>query len=122
MAETMNMTKKRLQLIKDNAQLRKDILGLNDQISALTNENSELESKVNGWEDMQAQGYTAVILDEEGMIVNMVNVALRSKFIYTQDIPRQIGTALYDKISFYKLDENGTVVKDTQKYNRYINI
>lgn len=112
MAESLNMTKQRLKLIKDNEAQRLRILELEDMNLGLTNENLELEAKLNKWINMQEQGYTAVAIEND-LIVHAVQVLPNSIFTYTQDIPIEIGTALYSKIPFYELDSNGKMCIDT---------
>lgn len=121
MAESLNITKQRIKMIKDNEKQRLRILALEDMNLALTNENGELEAKLNTWINMQLKGYTAVSI-ENGLIVHAVQVLPQSIFTYTQDIPGEIGTALYDAIPFYELDSNGKIDKNIQKYARYISI
>jgi len=113
-ARIVNMTKTTLKHTKYIKQLE-------DKNLALTNENQELEAQLDKWIKMQNQGYTAVAINND-MIVHAVNVLPYSTFTYTQEIPEQMGTALYRRIPFYKLDSNGKMVIDLQKYNRYINI
>lgn len=103
--------------LKDETRIKE----LEDMNLALTNENEELETKLNKWIKMQEKGYTAVAIND-GLIVHAVQVLPYSKFTYTQDIPREIGTSLYRSIPFYKLDSNGKMIKDIQQYNRYISI
>ena len=104
-------------LQKQGLKDRERIKELEDMNGVLENENGVLESKLEKWIKMQEKGYVAVSIKND-LIVQAVQVLPNSIFTYTQEIPTEIGTALYSKIPFYKL-ENGKMIKDIQKYNTY---
>lgn len=112
--------------IKDNVaqekiiKLRdKKILELNDKIGGLETQLGIEEAKVRKWELMQERGYTAVTINDD-MITNAVKVLPFSRFVHMQDIPTHILAPLYKSYPFYQLDQNGKIVQNPQKYNRYI--
>jgi len=82
-----------------------------DLIAGLVNENEVLNSDLNKWIKKQEDGYSWVAIND--YIVAGGTVLPHSTFIFTQDIPDDIENG------YYKLEE-GTIVKDIQKYNRYI--
>ena len=100
--------------IKIKLSNEKRIKELEDLVSGLTNENEELETKLNKWIKMQEQGYTAVAINN-GLIVQAVKVLPFSTFTYTQEIPTEIGTALYSKIPFYELVNGEICINTLQK-------
>jgi len=103
--------------IKVKLSNEKRIKELEDMNLALTNENHELEVKLNKWIKMQEKGYTAVAINND-MIIQAVQVLPYSTFTYTQEIDSVINTALYSRIPFYKLD-NGKMCIDTAQKIKY---
>jgi len=104
--------------LRDKLDLRNNkIKELNDKISVLQNENSELESALRKWEKMQEQGYTACAINE-GYIMEAVTVPAYCVFTFSQDIPKDIGSKQYYRNPFAKL-KNGKIVFDTQKYKKF---
>lgn len=97
--------------------LQKEILGLQDIISGLTNERDELEVKLNKWITRQNNGYVALAIND-GLIVQAVEILPYSTFTYPQAIPKEIGTGLYSSFPFYKL-VNGEIVIDTDQKSKY---
>lgn len=122
----MSTISKRLgEKIQDNRRLKEQakldsnkIKEQDDKISALTNENEVLESKLDKWITLQNKGYTACAI-ENGIVVYAVEVKPYSTFTYTQEIPSEMGKSLYPKFPYLKLDQNGKMIKDIQKYNIY---
>ena len=100
--------------IKKNLANEKRIKSLEDMVNALTNENEELESKLNKWIKMQNDGYVAVAINN-GLIVHAVQVLPFSTFTYTQEIPTEIGTALYSKFPYLELDNGEICINTLQK-------
>lgn len=108
--------------LKDTLKLKNNkIKEQADKISALATQLGIEEAKVKKWELMQANGYTAVTLND-GMITNAVTVLPYSTFTYTQAIPKEINTQLYQRFPFYILDSNQAIKMNPQKYKRYRSI
>lgn len=104
----------RVNHIKQGLKDSKRIKELEDMNLALTNENEELEAKVNKWISLQEKGYTAVSINN-GLITHAVQVLPSSTFTYTQEIPTMIGTALYSKIPIYELVNGKICINTAQK-------
>lgn len=116
----VDLTKHKLNLIKENDDKRKRILDLESMNLALTNENTELEGKVKHWESMQEKGYTWVNTNPDTkLIIDAGTVLPSSRFTFTQEIPTEIGTALYKKIPYYELDSNGKMCINTAQKIKY---
>jgi len=108
-------------LLLEQARLDKNtIKAQDDKISAQENHIGELELSLKEWERKQRDGYTAVGI-VKGYVVDAVTVLPNSTFLYTQPIPKAIGTRKYNSTPFIKV-ENGSMVKDQQKYIRYKSI
>ena len=108
-------------LLLEQARLDKNtIKAQDDKISAQENHIGELELSLKEWERKQRDGYTAVGI-VKGYVVDAVTVLPNSTFLYTQPIHSAIGTKLYNSTPFIKV-ENGSMVKDQQKYIRYKSI
>ncbi len=105
--------------LKDQAKLDiNKIKEQQDKIHALQTQLSQEEAKVKNWETMQMNGYTAVAIND-GYITEAVTVPPYSTFTYTQDIPTQMYTPLYKKYPFVKLNKQGKMVFDSQKYRKF---
>jgi len=108
--------------LKDKARLDNNrIKQQEDFILAQITHIAELENKIKAWEKKQKNGYTAVVIVDD-MISQAVTVPAGSRFTYTQPIPKELGSAYYDANKFYELNQNGKMIKNIQKYNRYVNI
>jgi len=92
-------------------QLDLDLKQANDIIAAQINEIEELSQALKNWEKKQANGYTAIAINDD-YIIDAVNVLPHSKFIYTQDIPSDIKNACYREV-------NGIIELDIQKYKKH---
>lgn len=88
-----------------------DLKQANDIIAAQSNEIEELTQALRNWEKKQANGYTAVAINDD-YIVDAVTVPPHSKFIYTQEIPSDIKNACYQEV-------NGIIELDIQKYKKH---
>lgn len=100
-------------------QLRKDVKERDDLIGALSNENAELSAKLDKWIKLQENGYSWVAEDvNNGVILSAGTVLPFARFIYTQEIPIEIGMQLYKSFPFYKITD-GKIDIDIQKYNKY---
>jgi len=89
-----------------------------DTICALVNENGVLTRKLEKFEEAQKTGYMSYIENLDGYVIGVSAVQPYSKYTYLQDVPKEIGTLLYSKIPFYKMND-GKMIKDIQKYNTY---
>jgi hypothetical protein len=107
---------------KNQAKLDRDkIKELNDIIGVLKNENGELSLELKKWVKQQQNGYCWWIKNTDGYILDMGTVPAYSQFTYTQNKPKEIGTAKYRARPFY-IEENKTTKIDTQKYKIYASI
>ena len=120
----MTNTQRLTTQIHNNKQLNNTIKQLSnkikeqvDMISAQSNHIKELETQLKKWETLQEKGYTAVAIND-GLIMSGVTVAPYSTFIYTQELPKELNTALYQKFPFYEL-KNGKIRVNSQKYKKY---
>ena len=107
MGESTNITKQRLQLIKDNEAQRKRILKLDKEIldaneanSVLTNENGELEKIIKDLRNRFIKGGLNYI-EHNGYVVGVVRMFSDSEYTFNQDVPKEIGTARYNVCPFY---------------------
>lgn len=91
---------------------------LEDIVASQSNEIGELNLIVQKWEDKQKNGYTALLIEND-MIMKQVNVPPGSTFAYTQDISKDINTALYKNYPYLYLGENGKIEIDNQKFNKF---
>lgn len=98
--------------------LKLDIMTLEEKLNATQLTLSETESKLAKWELKQEKGYSWEISDN-GYIIGAGTVPPYPTFIYTQEIPNEIGTRAYRITPFYKND-NGKIEKDIQKYKKYL--
>lgn len=99
MAKRLSDSKKQVKEL--NIQIKEQ----NDLIGAMQNELAEVYAQLNKWQEKQANGYSAVKI-ENGVIVDMVNVPPGSIFTYTQPIPRNLELCKF---------ENGKIEIDNQK-------
>jgi hypothetical protein len=120
----LEISKRLVQKITDNKNLKEElrlannkIKGLEDKNLALTNENGELEIELKEWNRKQRDGYTAVGI-VNGYVVDAVTVLPNSTFLYTQPIPKEIGTKLYNNIPFIKVVD-GKMCIDTVQQKKY---
>lgn len=117
----VNNIKREQHLVKERktrdvtiTKLKADLVDRNDTISALENENGILTAKLEKHDTAQKNGYLAIAVNKDGMIVNIAEVQGYSEYTFIQDVPSVYYHKNYKRYPVLELHE-GFIKTNNQK-------